>query len=114
MCDWGAFRVPDYRKGRDHHESDREFAQRTEVSPNHPASGNLSQEEFDESGYDGPMVDDTDIFGEPRESTRSPLEYLEEDLMRAVDVFQAQVKYDPSGMQEFIDSLRLSIKNAIR
>jgi hypothetical protein len=27
-----------------------------ELSPNHPASGNLSDEEFEESGYDGPMV----------------------------------------------------------
>jgi len=27
-----------------------------ELSPNHPAMGNLSKEEFDESGYDGPMV----------------------------------------------------------
>lgn len=26
------------------------------LSPNHPAMGNLTPEEFDESGYDGPMV----------------------------------------------------------
>lgn len=29
-----------------------------DLSPNHPAMGNLSLEEFDESGYDGPMVND--------------------------------------------------------
>lgn len=27
-----------------------------QLSPNHPAMGNLTPEEFDESGYDGPMV----------------------------------------------------------
>lgn len=30
------------------------------LSPNHPASGNLTQEEMDESGYDGPMVQRSD------------------------------------------------------
>jgi hypothetical protein len=33
-----------------------------QLSPNHPAMGNLTPEEFEESGYDGPMVVQEELF----------------------------------------------------
>jgi hypothetical protein len=55
MCDWGGGpnEMANYLRPPE------------KLSDNHPARGKLTEEEFDESGYDGPMMLDDALAPKP-------------------------------------------------
>jgi len=85
--------------------------ERNSLSPNHPAMGNLSEEEFDESGYDGPMYYEgeevTLKFTKDRE-TKNTVRYSEEGTTPVVGTIYLQKTSDLSKES----ALEITIKAA--
>lgn len=80
----------------------------TQLSPSHPAMGNLTEEEFEESGYDGPMREQPNPFGIARERAleQEHDEFLS-SIYQSLRVIQSNQRVNPPVSAKVIKDLEL-------